>query len=80
MDPRGAHALVTGGASGIGLELCKCLVRSGAASVAILDVSKPALETAKTVVEASAGKLGTAVRTYVADVTDAAQVFCRSQH
>ena len=75
--PGGAHVLVTGGASGIGLEVCKCLTERGAASVAILDVSRKALEAAAQALELAAG-LGvastTAVRTYVADVTDPAQV------
>lgn len=64
------HALVTGGASGIGFELCKQLVEREA-TVSVVDISATTLQVA-------AGHLQTAgravVRSYVADITSEQQV------
>ena len=77
MKVKGAHVLVTGGASGIGLEVCKCLANTGVASVAIFDISETALEAAQSAVEEfsrSTVERVVTVRTYFVDVTDGAQV------
>ncbi|MBW8487497.1 SDR family NAD(P)-dependent oxidoreductase [Actinomadura parmotrematis] len=62
----GRHALVTGGASGIGLECARALAGAGAA-VTLVDVSAEA-------VAARAAELGGGARGIAADVTDEAQV------
>ena len=66
MDINGAVALVTGGASGLGLATTEKLVDAGA-KVVIVDLPSSAGE-------AVAEKLGDAVRFAPADVTDEAQI------
>ena len=66
MDINGAVALVTGGASGLGLATTEKLVEDGA-KVVIVDLPSSAGE-------AVADKLGDAVRFAPADVTDEAQI------
>ncbi|MBW0101272.1 3-hydroxyacyl-CoA dehydrogenase [Pseudonocardia sp. KRD291] len=66
MDINGAVALVTGGASGLGLATTEKLVEAGA-KVVIVDLPSSAGE-------AVADKLGDAVRFAPADVTDEAQI------
>ena len=74
IDPAGAAAVVTGGASGIGRAIATSLLRRGA-SVVIADVEAPALEA--TVAELSgAGPAGSsgAVSGVVTDVSDESSV------
>lgn len=74
IDPTGAAAVVTGGASGIGRAIATSLLRRGA-SVVIADVEAPALEA--TVAELSgAGPAGSsgAVSGVVTDVSDESSV------
>ena len=61
----GKHVLVTGGAAGIGLEICKQAQQKGAASVSILDVSETALASAAELLEEGGNA---AVHTFNADV------------
>ena len=46
MEIKGRVVVVTGGASGIGLDTCKAFAEAGA-RIAILDVNEDALATAK---------------------------------
>ena len=62
MEFEGKNCIVTGGANGIGLELTKRLVDSGA-HVGIIDIDADALAEAK--------KLVPAIDTYACDLTDA---------
>ena len=71
MRIQGSHALVTGGAAGIGLEVCKLLVQRGAASVAVLDVSQAALDCAVKLLSAEGSE--TQCRAYTVDVTSCEQ-------
>ena len=66
---KGKRAIVTGGASGIGLEVAKVFVRSGA-SVAIWDINGEAVEK----VMAELKKTGATVCGVTANVADAASV------
>jgi len=59
---RGKIAVITGGASGIGLELCRGFAREGA-TVAVLDLQDPAPALAKL------REQGLSAQGYVADVT-----------
>lgn len=63
---RDQHALVTGGAGGIGLEISKCLAREGAKAVSIFDISKQALDEASQLLSAG---FKTKITTCVVDVT-----------
>ena len=65
----GRTAVVTGGAGGIGQEVCAAFVTQGAA-VAVVDVSRDAVEAAMASLQAD----GAQVRGYVVDVRDAAAV------
>ena len=70
-----SRALVTGGAAGIGLEVCRLLILRGAASLAVLDVSSTALDAA---VEQLRSLCGQGVRSprvtgYAVDVTSLEQ-------
>lgn len=62
IDLEGQHAIVTGGAQGLGFAMAKRFVQSGA-SVTLWDMNTELLETAK---EA----LGAAARTVVVDIAD----------
>lgn len=64
IEPRGAVAVVTGGASGIGYAICRALLERGA-RVVVADVEEPALERA--VSELSAVGDASGVRTDVSD-------------
>ena len=66
MDTQGISALVTGGASGLGLATVKRLLRGGARVVIVDLPSSPG--------QAMARELGDAVRFAPADVTDAVQM------
>ena len=72
MEVAGCHALVTGGAAGIGLEVCKQLILHHVASIAILDVSRAALSTAVETLQALNSQAH--CRTHVVDVTSLEQV------
>ena len=61
----GASAVVTGGASGLGLELAKSLLHRGA-SVAVLDIDKPALQ--RSTVELQ--QISPQIVSFECDVTD----------
>jgi NAD(P)-dependent dehydrogenase (short-subunit alcohol dehydrogenase family) len=69
MEARGAVAVVTGGAGGIGLELCRQLLEAGAAGVCVVDNSAARLE-------AALAALGCPERVsaHAVDVTSLAQV------
>ena len=67
-DFTGRHAVVTGGASGIGLGLATALLEEGAAAVAIVDIERAALDDA--VAHLRAKDLGGNVIGLVGDVTD----------
>ncbi len=62
IDLDGQHAVITGGAQGLGLAMAKRIVASGA-SVTLWDMDGPLLETAK-------AALGKAARSVVVDVVD----------
>ena len=68
-----AHALVTGGSSGIGLEVAKELARRGVRAISLVARDARKLAQAKEVVEAEAGG-EVAVDAISVDVTDAKQV------
>ena len=65
------NILVTGGASGIGLELCKCFIADGARSLSVLDISRQGLERAVRILQGS-GR--TKVITFQVDVTNQQEV------
>lgn len=67
-DFTGRHAVVTGGASGIGLGLATALLEEGAAAVALVDIERAALDDA--VAHLRAKDLGGNVIGLVGDVTD----------
>lgn len=71
-DFTGTHAVVTGGASGIGLGLATALLEDGAAAVAIADVERAALDDA--VAHLRAKDLGGKVVGLHCDVTDPASM------
>lgn len=62
------HVVITGGANGIGLEVGRCLVEQGAASLTILDISQPALSAACADLKAFGSH--TQIHTYRADVSN----------
>lgn len=66
IDLNGEHAVVTGGAQGLGLAMAKRFVASGA-TVTLWDLDEPLLETAK-------GLLGVAASSVVVDISDWEQV------
>ncbi|KAK9803526.1 hypothetical protein WJX73_004013 [Symbiochloris irregularis] len=68
-QPSDKHVVITGGASGIGLEICRSLAARGVASIAILDISLEALAAG----EASLKGAGPIIRTFRADVTSEAE-------
>ncbi|KAK9785874.1 hypothetical protein WJX73_002314 [Symbiochloris irregularis] len=69
----GAHALITGGAQGIGLALAEAMAHRGAAAVSILDVSEEKLK--KTAQRwANSDLRHTLLLTFATDVTDETQV------
>ena len=71
-DFSGARAVITGGASGIGLGLATALLEQGAAGVALADVELGALDAA--VDRLRAAELGGEVIGLTCDVTDPASV------
>ena len=66
IDLEGQHAVVTGGAQGLGFAMAKRIVASGAA-VTLWDMDGALLEKAK-------AALGAAARTVAVDITDAEAV------
>ena len=76
-DFKGQRVLITGGSSGIGLELASQLVKQGA-MVAIVARNQSKLEAARKELETSAGSVGK-VLIQALDVTDeaAARQVCR---
>lgn len=65
----GKQAVITGGATGMGFELCKRLAREGAA-IAIIDIDKTALAIAEQTLSAE----GITIKAYHLDVTDPEEV------
>lgn len=76
---RGTRAVVTGGASGLGLALARTLLRRGAAALVLLDLEEKALERAQEqlLLLATQLRLSVVVRTYVCNVADPAAVKVR---
>ena len=72
LDLAGRHAVITGGATGLGFAIAQRLLASHAV-VTLWDVNAAALENAKT-------QLGSAVSTVVVDVGDAASVAAAAAH
>jgi 2-dehydro-3-deoxy-L-rhamnonate dehydrogenase (NAD+) len=66
IDLKGQHAVITGGAQGLGFAIAKRIAASGA-SVTLWDTDSPLLETAK-------ATLGATARSVVVDITDAEAV------
>ena len=69
---KGKTVLITGGATGIGLETSKAFAQAGAGTIAILARSKEPMTKAKGEIEASFPE--TKILPYVASVTDAGRV------
>ena len=74
MHLQGRHVLISGGAQGIGLEVCKLLIQRDVASIAILDVLETALTAAEQLLNSLSRNDESRCRTYVVDVTDFDQV------
>lgn len=71
-QPAGKHVVITGGASGIGLEVGRCLADRGAASLSIFDISQSALSAASDKLKALSSD--TKIHTYQVDVTKYSEV------
>lgn len=69
----GKTALITGGAQGIGFEICHALLDAGA-SIIITDINSQALEKAQSVLNDLAQEKGTTIQTLVLDVSDSEAV------
>ncbi|KAK9790752.1 hypothetical protein WJX73_000681 [Symbiochloris irregularis] len=69
---RGAHTIVTGAASGIGLELCKRLLTRSVASISLVDICETGLQAAANGLTATGTKA--IIRTYVADISKEQEV------
>lgn len=78
IDPVGAVAVVTGGASGIGRAIARDLVGRGS-TVVICDVEAAAAESTAADLAGAAGSSGGSVHAMVVDVTDAAAVDTAAQ-
>ena len=73
MKLAGRDVVVTGGANGIGLEICKCLMREGAKVVSVLDVCEDALREAMHGLRRSC-TASSSVAAFHVDVTNASKV------
>ncbi|CCN36551.1 D-arabitol dehydrogenase [Vibrio nigripulchritudo SO65] len=69
----GKTALITGGAQGIGFEICHALLDAGA-SILITDINSHALEKAQSALNDLAQEKGTTIQTLVLDVSDSEAV------
>ena len=78
MEVCGSRAVVTGGAAGIGLEICKLLVQQGVASLVVLDVSQKALDTAVEMLQGLCSGDKPSIRGYTVDVCQYEQVRTRA--
>ena len=74
MNVCGRRAVVTGGAAGIGLEICKLLVQHGVASLSVLDVSPKALDAAVELLQGLCSGDKASIRGYTVDVCQYEQV------
>ena len=70
----GAHVAITGGGSGIGLELARQFVLSGAAAISLLDISGCASALASLKAEQAGLSTQSNVKYFQADVTEYIQV------
>ncbi|KAK9790756.1 hypothetical protein WJX73_004357 [Symbiochloris irregularis] len=77
ISPTGKHVVITGGASGIGLEIGRCLAERGAASLSIFDISQSALTVASDSLKALSSH--TQIHTYQVDVTKYSEVLAAVQ-
>jgi NAD(P)-dependent dehydrogenase (short-subunit alcohol dehydrogenase family) len=73
MDVPG-FALITGAGSGIGRACANAFAKEGSAGVALLDITKEALEEVKAEIEALELKTSCKILTYAINVTDEAEV------
>ena len=71
---RGTHTVVTGAASGIGLELCRILLEKGAASISMLDIDEKTLAVAGEELRTKAQGTKTQIYAGRVDVADEASV------
>lgn len=70
VELRGKHTVVTGAASGIGLELARVLLEKGAASISLLDIHEKNLAIAEDELRAKAQGTQTQIYALPVDITN----------